>query len=126
MRATEQDMKIKQLENELASKADELKSLRRKYAIWKATLKQKLEEVRVNPQHHLEQNGNQRVARPSKNHDQQQTMPRELDSENRVQEQTEVSPAVQGIIGNTRTCFGAQGSTVTVWKWPTFRCHLWL
>ena len=39
MRDTEQDMKIKQLQNELASTADELN--RRKYAIWETTLKQK-------------------------------------------------------------------------------------
>ena len=32
VRVTEQDMKIKQLQNERASTTDELKSLRRKYA----------------------------------------------------------------------------------------------
>ena len=66
MRATEQDKKIKQLQNELATAADEFKSLRRKCAICDATLKQTLEEVWVNPKHHLEQDRNQRAARPSK------------------------------------------------------------
>ena len=42
VRATEQDKKIKELQNKLAITADELKSLTRKYAICDATLERKL------------------------------------------------------------------------------------
>ena len=58
MLATEQDKKIKQLQHELATTADEPKSLRGKYAICDATLRRKLEEAWVIPHHHLEQGGN--------------------------------------------------------------------
>ena len=113
VRATEQDKKIKRLQNELATAAYEFKSLRRKYAICDATLKRKLEEVWENPQHHLEQDRNQQVA-PPRNQDQQQTMACKMESENSVQELPEVSSAVLGIIGNMWTSFGGQGGTVTV------------
>ena len=42
VRTTEQDKKIKELQNKLAITADELKSLKRKYAICDATLERKL------------------------------------------------------------------------------------